>query len=765
MININTAYRDPTGTADWDGSLLTHVNLDGIRATTETHTIYDLNALRYDGDPAFPVADSVYNDDVARRLTNPVAGYLPFDLSDELDLRNRYFLSSPADTRCSNDGSFTPPATPTPGWQKTFKPGNNRVGKTQLYYPGDELDNWYAKLKPDVDHPFLLPKYIDTSNLPIGFYNRRFFSTTLNLDRTIVPWVSTTAMPTELKTAWNKWNDPDPDNWTYRPVDPNIAPVEQIAAAIWLGLPDATKIAAAMPQFNFTASPWGGAKIRERAACMMAVNLVDYRDADSTITSLTVGTTTYYGHESASDQLYITKIAVAQHYDDTVSPIVSSTHYGIELYNPSDNLIKAANLSNWSLTINDGTPITLSGGAIGARTSFIVGTEASPLTPGGFNGTDDIEAAVTFAVGDVIELVNNTTGAVFDRITVPSITSVFSAFPPPHGGFYELEIYYAERDNTAGAIDYQLAINASEATMPILPNGLIWNSEPAQDRLPDYATGVSDIANPPIQLKVANAKIRTIGEFTNVLALGMMHDSTTNEHYNMPEFFNQINLAFPNLVDLIDPANPEYLIQAGRIDLTNANFADIFKYLSVFSPAADGVDNDGINGIDDTNELAVAGRININTAPWFVIAQLPWMQHYEAAGSYVPTSVYERAQAVVADRYLNGAFNNIADVMRLGVTGSAMSSLASDGDGNSDPTGPDFIPDTFQDDLEERDLIFQRISNLVTVRSDLFTAYILVRLDVNGPQKRMIAIFDRSRVFSPKHRPRLIALHPVPDPR
>ncbi|MCK5172418.1 MAG: hypothetical protein KAR47_03455, partial [Planctomycetes bacterium] len=58
-----------------------------------------------------------------------------------------------------------------------------------------------------------------------------------------------------------------------------------------------------------------------------------------------------------------------------------------------------------------------------------------------------------------------------------------------------------------------------------------------------------------------------------------------------------------------------------------------------------------------------------------------------------------------------------------------------------------------------------RVANIFTVRSDVFTAYILVRLGQDGPQKRMIAIFNRSNVLSPNDKPRLIALHPVPDPR
>jgi hypothetical protein len=75
-------------------------------------------------------------------------------------------------------------------------------------------------------------------------------------------------------------------------------------------------------------------------------------------------------------------------------------------------------------------------------------------------------------------------------------------------------------------------------------------------------------------------------------------------------------------------------------------------------------------------------------------------------------------------------------------------------------------------DFEKRDLIFARISDLVTVRSDVFTAYILVRLGQNGPQKRMIAIFDRSDVRpDPANAGKILgkvkirALYEVPDAR
>jgi len=74
--------------------------------------------------------------------------------------------------------------------------------------------------------------------------------------------------------------------------------------------------------------------------------------------------------------------------------------------------------------------------------------------------------------------------------------------------------------------------------------------------------------------------------------------------------------------------------------------------------------------------------------------------------------------------------------------------------------------DGAEDDFEERDVIFARISNLVTVRSDVFTAYILVRIGADGPQKRVMAILDRSNVYPPEGgKVRIVALHPVADPR
>lgn len=211
------------------------------------------------------------------------------------------------------------------------------------------------------------------------------------------------------------------------------------------------------------------------------------------------------------------------------------------------------------------------------------------------------------------------------------------------------------------------------------------------------------------------------------------------------------------------------------IDLVDPNNAGLFKYLTVIDPSA--------TPRVAESETRIMGRINVNTAPAFVLAQLPWMSYkgvpadiaagsVRGAGSTTssanPTfdleTAYERGREIVKHRRTHGAYRSTADLMKV----IALHDLAFDmtGNGHDDtPRGPDLTADTALNDLEERDLLFTRFSDLVTVRSDVFTAYLLVRIGEAGPQKRLIAIFDRSRVNSPGDRARLVALHPVPDPR
>lgn len=233
------------------------------------------------------------------------------------------------------------------------------------------------------------------------------------------------------------------------------------------------------------------------------------------------------------------------------------------------------------------------------------------------------------------------------------------------------------------------------------------------------------------------------------------------------------------------------------VDLTDPNVNLLFNYLTrIYS--------------NDSNEARIKGRININTAPWYVIAQLPWVSKREAGVTL--TKPYALAKAIVAYRdklnlsdeggsdYFRGVDRNNSDARRqetgltnkireelgfsnIGELTTVINSsskdeydmryyiLGSSEKGNDQVGYPDLHfdertgTDGMVDDLEERDLIFARISDLVAVRSDLFTAYILVRLGEDGPQRRVIATLDRSEVTPTDGKVKVVVKYPVPDPR
>ena len=266
-----------------------------------------------------------------------------------------------------------------------------------------------------------------------------------------------------------------------------------------------------------------------------------------------------------------------------------------------------------------------------------------------------------------------------------------------------------------------------------------------------------------------------------------------------------------------------------RIDLRNPRLSNIFQYVTAFDPSRDYIDNDG-DGIadpkfdtmphewefknEDRSEWKIPGRINVNTAPWYVVAQLPWVkvndsnpniipnfddadqyklvnaicayrdkrqvQSFSGSGSSGPdysaanNARYKVMKSRIIDDSLVGkddvreergfaSIGEIALVVNSSAEEYSIDKLGRDSKDIKflpdlvtnvrddlaviDPNSTSLAGDNAEDDFEEKDMIFSRLSNLATVRSDTFTAYILVRLGENGPQKRVIAILDRSDVY------------------
>jgi hypothetical protein len=237
-----------------------------------------------------------------------------------------------------------------------------------------------------------------------------------------------------------------------------------------------------------------------------------------------------------------------------------------------------------------------------------------------------------------------------------------------------------------------------------------------------------------LQAHPANRLLTNIGELGQIFA---------ENAYGMPD------------PDVLAPPETSFLI-----DLANPVFQDLFNYLTVMDPVSH-------NSNLQPTEMRVKGRVNINTAPPFVLAQLPWMQYRYDGSQKAVVNTFRRALEIVKYRDQYGAFESIAGLMQVPRMGELKDDLINNLFDVTPPTarGPDLTFDTVTDDTEERDLIFTRISNLVTVRSDVFTAYILVRIGLDGPQKRVVAILDRGLTTSASDPVRVLSLEQAPDPR
>jgi len=458
----------------------------------------------------------------------------------------------------------------------------------------------------------------------------------------------------------------------------------------------------------------------ERTAQITA-NLRDYIDDDDEITVIAGLSSPYYGFERPC--VYISELACRQKRD-AAGAVHSS--YAIELYKPYFEDRDPAP-GEWRLVIhNPSSPTDLELGLewTGTRRFHVLLAEdgQAPLSQDYLLYTDAEEPADTmpryaYNRADYASQPQSMGSGVFEAgATISLQRSVPSAGRWVVVDFVKVPDGWMAIDDVARSLQRDISPHkcirrlwapATQASVPGLGNA---------------AANYVDTQRPEIiQAHPANRPLVNIGE------LGMIF---TRSAYSVPEGAVTADV----LVDLSKPV-----------------YARLFNYLTVVDPARYSW---------PARETRVMGRININTAPAFVLAQLPWIRYQEA-------TPFARAEEIVSRRNQNGAYQSIGELMQLPsmlqLGFDSLDNQHSPDDGT--PRGPDLTPDTARDDFEERDLLFTRISDLVTVRSDVFTAYILVRVGEEGPQRRIIALLDRSRADSAGGRVRLLAQHLVPDPR
>ncbi|GAH56909.1 unnamed protein product, partial [marine sediment metagenome] len=100
MLNVNTAYKfDPCEVPlireRIDGSSQMQINLDGLARRPINPGDDDANEIHFarcgtTGDPNW----DAFEDGMIWRIESPAGGYVPFDISDELEMRYRYCITS-----------------------------------------------------------------------------------------------------------------------------------------------------------------------------------------------------------------------------------------------------------------------------------------------------------------------------------------------------------------------------------------------------------------------------------------------------------------------------------------------------------------------------------------------------------------------------------------------------------------------------------------------------------------------------------------------
>jgi hypothetical protein len=463
--------------------------------------------------------------------------------------------------------------------------------------------------------------------------------------------------------------------------------------------------------------------ISNATAAQITANLIDYVDTDDKVTVVYDANISHFGFEQPC--IYISEIAQNFYQPDPCGePNLVEFSYAIELCKPYR---QDDDPNGWHLYIanTDGSSSDTVINWTGSNKFHVLLNDNFGRIDVNFKDANDNNDVNAFHQAAVLDFNGNSLIELRRPVYDPCYGGIYvtaDSILVPVSGVNDTNWLMPQKDPNFKFATHSLQRDISDNK----PIRRLWDFFFGLIDVPTigYDNAFVDTANPDvIQAHPANKPFTNVGEF------GQLFYNTTYDYGG----------AGP-LPGILEPAL--------RINLADPNYQQVFKYLTVMDPTQHILP-------PDANETRIKGRININTAPWFVIAQLPWV-------SYHTQPNYDLARSIVDYRNKNGPFKSTGELMLVGLGSNDVNSIGYYEsrvlpDGLLTPT--DGIGDAF----EERDAIFTRISNLVTVRSDVFTAYILVRVGENGPQKRVVAILDRSE--APAKPVKVIAIQPVPEPR
>jgi hypothetical protein len=244
-----------------------------------------------------------------------------------------------------------------------------------------------------------------------------------------------------------------------------------------------------------------------------------------------------------------------------------------------------------------------------------------------------------------------------------------------------------------------------------------------------------------MQIIIAQQDLLHVGELMHIANLGQTDTQTIAEVWaaspDVDDFLLKFDPDPPTTAPLMDSASPDL---TSHYHVPHAQF--LIDQFTTLDPNSDTIDNDGKDAIDDGNERIIPGLVNLNTMPEQLLEQALPIPDSTVRSNVAKAIV---AYRTAANRPANARQNTIKGIANTGeitglidATGPSLISDVLGIDTIDNPTiagvkidflsnGATSLADGIKDDREEKSAIARWLSQVGSVRSDHFIAYIWVR--------------------------------------
>jgi hypothetical protein len=209
-------------------------------------------------------------------------------------------------------------------------------------------------------------------------------------------------------------------------------------------------------------------------------------------------------------------------------------------------------------------------------------------------------------------------------------------------------------------------------------------------------------------------------------------------------------------------------VGGGNNDLNHAQA--ILDRFTIHAPQSDSLDNDGDTVTDNSEELLVPGTINLNTIPTHLLEKILPVSDITASGvkANIAAAISSLRQAPIAStpdwRGMSSPtmlFNQLkTQYSNFDSSGKLYGTVI-----DFDNPSPE-LDDHVIGDREEALTPLRWLMGVASARSDIFTAYILIRGYpsndfTKGPveTKQLIAVFDRSNITASQQTPKILGVY------